>query len=243
MSQPPLRFDELIAHVRNQHPDGDVLGQLSDAVRVSEWVEELADHLIGHFVDQARRAGASWTDIGRSLGVSKQAAQQRFVPRTGDEPSSLDAGVFGRFTPRARSALLVAQDEARRLGHDQVGTGHVLLGLLSEPQGLAAKAIEALGAGVSATREAVESGLGPAAIDVPAHIPFAARSKKALDVTVRTALRLGHNYVGTEHMLLGVLADEDDPSATALIAQGVTPDRTEEWITAALADLVAARKR
>src|SRR5512143_2387811 len=86
---PPIRLDDLI-HGVNQ-TDDDALARLSNAVLLADHLGELADHLIGHFVDQARRSGASWTDIGRSMGVTKQAAQKRFVPRTPSEPSELDA--------------------------------------------------------------------------------------------------------------------------------------------------------
>src|SRR3954463_16379813 len=98
----PVRLDDLIEAIKKAHSDA--LEQLSGAVIVADHIGELADHLIGHFVDQARRSGASWTDIGRSMGVSKQAAQKRFVPKTPSEPSGMDpGGGFGRFTDRARN--------------------------------------------------------------------------------------------------------------------------------------------
>src|SRR5919112_2359846 len=96
-----VRLDDLIQAITRVHSDP--LEQLSDAVLAGEHLGEVADHLIGHFVDQARRSGASWTEIGRSMGVSKQAAQKRFVPKAGDEPGDLDPQGFGRFTPRARN--------------------------------------------------------------------------------------------------------------------------------------------
>ncbi len=96
----PVRLDELIDAIKKVHTDA--LDQLADAVLAAEHLGEIADHLIGHFVDQARRSGASWTDIGKSMGVTKQAAQKRFVPRA--EPTTLDPEQgFGRFTPRARA--------------------------------------------------------------------------------------------------------------------------------------------
>src|SRR5690242_6975203 len=100
-SATPLRLDDLIAAIKQVHTDA--LDQLSDAVIAADHLGELADHLIGHFVDQARRSGASWTDIGRSMGVTKQAAQKRFVPKDPAEPSDLDPSQgFSRFTPLAR---------------------------------------------------------------------------------------------------------------------------------------------
>src|ERR687887_1524488 len=118
MAQLPPRLDDLIDYVKSQHPDGTVLQHLSVAVLTSEQLGELADHLIGHFVDQARRAGASWTEIGQSMGVTKQAAQKRFVPKQPEQAGALDTGVFGRFSPRARRATVTAQEEARKAKHN-----------------------------------------------------------------------------------------------------------------------------
>src|SRR4026207_1376212 len=104
----PVRLDDLIEAITKAHSDA--LEQLSDAVIAADHLGDLADHLIGHFVDQARRSGASWTDIGRSMGVSKQAAQKRFVPK---ESTDLDPGQgFSRYTPRARNSVMAAHNEA-----------------------------------------------------------------------------------------------------------------------------------
>src|ERR687886_1255146 len=104
---PPVRLDDLIGAIKKAHQDP--LEQLEDAVIAADHLGELADHLIGHFVDQARRSGASWTDIGRSMGVTKQAAQKRFVPRRPGEPSDLDPSQgFSRFTGPARNVVMAA---------------------------------------------------------------------------------------------------------------------------------------
>src|SRR5215212_6110443 len=101
-----VRLDDLIAAITKVHTDA--LDQLSDAVLAADHLGEVADHLIGHFVDRARRQGASWADIGRSMGVSKQAAQKRFVPKAEND---LDASQgFSRFTPRARGVVVAAQE-------------------------------------------------------------------------------------------------------------------------------------
>src|SRR4029453_408673 len=105
----PVRLDDLIDAITSVHSEA--LDQLSDAVIAADHLGEVADHLIGHFVDQARRSGASWSDIGRSMGVSKQAVQKRFVPKGSAEPLDLDPGQgFARFTPRARNVVVAAQD-------------------------------------------------------------------------------------------------------------------------------------
>ena len=98
----PVRLDDLIGAIERVHPD--VLDQLSDAVLAADALGEVADSLIGHFVDRARRSGASWTAIGRSMGVTKQAVQKRFTPKAAEQPGDLDPQQgFGRFTQRARN--------------------------------------------------------------------------------------------------------------------------------------------
>ena len=224
----PVRLDDLIRQVERRHPEGDTLEHLGAAADVAEHLGDNADHLVGHFVDQARKAGASWTSIGRSMGVTKQAVQQRFVAKRPD------GTVYSRFTVRARRAVAAAERAAREGGHDQVGSAHVVLGLLDEGEGLAAQAIEALDVPLATVRDALRATLGPSADEVPEHIPFAPDAKRVRDLTVREALRLGHNYVGTEHILLGVLSVADGQAAQVLSRHGVTKERAEAWIVAVL---------
>jgi hypothetical protein len=233
----PVRLDDLIEAIKRVHTDA--LEQLSDAVIAADHIGEVADHLIGHFVDQARRSGASWTDIGRSMGVTKQAAQKRFVPKDPGGPSELDPSQgFGRFTPRARNVVMAAQNEARAAGNDEIGPAHLVLGLLGEPKGIAAQAIAAQGVPADAVRQAVTPTLPPAAGRVPDLIPYGAPARKALELTFREALRLGHNYVGTEHILLALLELED--GAGPLTGLGVDKAATEAHIAVALAAIRAA---
>lgn len=198
----PARLDELIEAIKRVHDD--VLDQLSDAVITADHLGEVADHLIGHFVDQARRSGASWADIGKSMGVTKQAAQKRFVAK----PDSDARQDFSRFTPRARNVVVAAQNEAHAARNAEIHPGHIVLGLLAEPEGIAARVMTAQGLEPGQIRTAATATL-PAATETPALIPFAAEAKKALELTFREALRLSHNYVGTEHILLGLLEQED----------------------------------
>src|SRR5687767_5477071 len=166
----PVRLDDLIEAIKKVHPD--VLDQLTDAVIAADHLGEVADHLIGHFVDQARRSGASWTEIGRSMGVTKQAAQKRFVPKAPSEPGDLDPQGFGRFTPRARNVVVAAQDEARAAGNPEIAPAHLVLGLLGDPAGLAAQALVAQGLSLDTVRQSVTAALPPAAGEVPALVPF-----------------------------------------------------------------------
>src|SRR3954470_5271673 len=134
------RLDDMIDAIKQVHDDE--LEQLSDAVITAQHLGDLADHLIGHFVDQARRSGASWTEIGTSMGVTKQAAQKRFVPKAPGEPSDIDMSAgFQRFTLRARNAVVAAHNEAQAAGNVEIGAAHLVLGLLSEPDAIAAKVI------------------------------------------------------------------------------------------------------
>src|SRR5690606_20004416 len=104
-----LKLDDLIEGIKKARPDN-VLDQLADAMVAAGHLGELADHLIGHFVAQARRSGASWTDIGASMGVSKQAAQKRFVPKTPGDAAAMDPSQgFARYTPRAKNVVMAAQ--------------------------------------------------------------------------------------------------------------------------------------
>lgn len=234
----PVRLDDLIEAIKKVHTD--TLEQLSGAVVAAEALGDVADHLIGHFVDQARRSGASWTDIGRSMGVTRQAAQKRFVPKPDKEG---DAGLdpnqgFGRFTPRARNVVMVAQNEARAAGNTEIRTEHLVLGLLAEPEGLAALALTAQGVAADAVRAAATATLPPAAADVPDLIPFDASAKKALELTFREALRLGHGYVGTEHILLALLELENGEGP--LSGLGVTKEAAEATVTETLESVLGA---
>jgi hypothetical protein len=203
-----IRLDDLIETIKKVHSDA--LEQLSSAVLAADHLGEVADHLIGHFVDQARRSGASWTEIGRSMGVTKQAAQKRFVPKDPGGPADLDPSQgFGRFTPRARNVVVSAQNEARAAGNPEIRPEHLVLGLLAEPEGLAARMVTARGVALDAVRAAAAATLPPAVEQPPDLVPFDARAKKALELTFREALRLGHNYIGTEHILLSLLELED----------------------------------
>src|SRR3954471_20547963 len=149
-----VRLDDLIDSIKQIHSEP--LDQLADAAMAADHLGELADHLVGHFVDQARRSGASWTDIGRSMGVSKQAVQKRFVPKPSGEPAELDPEQgFNRFTARARNVVVAAQEEARAAGNAQIGTAHLVVGLLREPQSLALLALAAEGVSVDDIRAAV----------------------------------------------------------------------------------------
>jgi hypothetical protein len=225
----PVSLDDLIEVIKEVHDEP--LDQLTDAVLAAESLGEIADHLIGHFVDQARRSGASWTDIGKCMGVTKQAAQKRFVPKDPTDSAALDPNAgFARFTPRARNVIVVAQNKAHDAGNNEIGTVHLLLALFAEGEGLAMKLLAGQGIDAEAVASAVT--LPPRVDDVPALVPFDGHAKKALELTFRQALRLGHNYIGTEHLLLALYEEEGDEGT--LHRLGVDKDRFESELVAAL---------
>jgi hypothetical protein len=232
----PVRLDDLINAIKTVHTDA--LDQLADAVLAAEHLGELADHLIGHFVDQARRSGASWTEIGKSMGVTKQAAQKRFVPKA--EPSTLDPDQgFARFTPRARNVVVSAQNAAHEAGNSEITPAHLLLALLTDPGALATKLLQNQGVETDAIRAVVH--LPPRQEDMPALIPFSGPARKVLELTFREALRLGHNYIGTEHILLAMLEAEDD--AGTLRGLGVDKAAVEADLGNALKSITGGRSQ
>ncbi|MGW0882955.1 Clp protease N-terminal domain-containing protein [Streptomyces sp. NPDC002671] len=224
-----VRLDDLIEAIKKVHPEP--LDQLQDAVLAADHLGDVADHLIGHFVDQARRSGASWTDIGKSMGVTRQAAQKRFVPK---ESADLDPSQgFSRYTPRARNVVMAAHNQALTARNPEGRPEHLVLGLLAEPEGLAAKAITAQGVLLDAVRQAATAALPPASEQVPDLVPYGPEVKKVLELTFREALRLGHNYIGTEHLLLALLEHENGEGV--LNGLGVTKAATEEYVAGVLA--------
>ncbi len=237
-----VRLDDLIDTIKRVRTDP--LDQLTDAVLVADHIGEVADALIGHFVDQARRQGASWTEIGASMGVTKQAAQKRFVqrPQAADAATMDPSAGFSRFTPRARNVVVAAQNEARARRDQQIRVEHLVLGLLAEPEGLAARAIVAQGVSPDRVREVATATLGPSGTgESPELVPFDDRTRTVLETTFREALRLGHNYIGTEHLLLALL--DADEGTGVLAGLGVDRARAEEFVTRTLAAMAEATGR
>ncbi|WP_288453099.1 Clp protease N-terminal domain-containing protein, partial [uncultured Microbacterium sp.] len=129
--------------------------------------------------------------------------------------------MFERFTDRARRVVVLAQEEAKMLNHNYIGTEHILLGLIHEGEGVAAKALESLGISLDAVREQVQDIIGQGQQQPTGHIPFTPRAKKVLELSLREALQLGHNYIGTEHLLLGLIREGEGVAARVLENLGV----------------------
>lgn len=234
----PVPLDNLISYVKGLHPEGGPLDNVSDAFSVSTQLDEQSDALIGYFVDQARRTGLSWSQIGGAMGVTKQAAQKRFVPpatRIADlMPDSVKP--FSRFTARAARTLSAAGALA---APGPVTSAHLAAALPTEPEGLAAKALAVTGVteerlcAALRTRPARQAENTGAAELMDLSLDDSA--KAVFKDTVKAALRLGHNYIGTEHMLLALLSGTG-PTTDALTGLGLSRDHVEQVITDEIAE-------
>jgi ATP-dependent Clp protease ATP-binding subunit ClpC len=138
--------------------------------------------------------------------------------------------MFERFTDRARRVVVLAQEEARMLNHNYIGTEHILLGLIHEGEGVAAKALESLGISLDAVRGQVEEIIGQGQAAPTGHIPFTPRAKKVLELSLREALQLGHNYIGTEHILLGLIREGEGVAAQVLQKLGADLNRVRQQV-------------
>jgi len=138
--------------------------------------------------------------------------------------------MFERFTDRARRVVVLAQEEARMLNHNYIGTEHILLGLIHEGEGVAAKGLEALGISLEAVRAQVEEIIGQGQQAPSGHIPFTPRAKKVLELSLREALQLGHNYIGTEHILLGLIREGEGVAAQVLVKLGADLNRVRQQV-------------
>ena len=226
---PAPTLQELIDTVKADAPTEGVLQQLTQASRTVADLEEVSDSLLGHFVDRCRRSGHSWSEISVALGVSKQAAHKRF------SPSPAGAPTFERFTVKARAALAGAAEQARRRGETKVGAEHLLLALFEPSDSLAARALAAAGItpalveqqldldSLSVARDSAEPARDP--------VPFAPATVAALRGALGEALERGHNYIGTEHLLLALYQDEHSPAVEALRRLGASHEQTAARLT------------
>ncbi len=223
-----IRLGDLIEAIGDARSDP--LDQLSEAVTAGEYLGELADSLIGHFVDQARRAGASWTAIGSSMGVSKQAAQKKFVGQAPQSPGDGESNPFARYTPRARNAVITAHNLAVAESVSHVTPALLARGVLAESESLGVTVLRDLGVDIdAATQRLVASTMNAGgAAGATAFVPYDDAAKTVLENTVQIAVRLGHNYVGTEHVLIALFAD--DSVGTTLASGAVTAHAFEQSV-------------
>jgi len=239
MLKGPLNLDHLIDLVNHRADNGNGHARLTEASALSQELNSLTDQLLDYFVQQARESGMSWSQIGQQLGVTKQGAQQRFnagQSKLDDLPHQLrelgasleekflarspsaSGGLLQktrsafkpqRFTAAARQVVILAQEEARELRHDYIGSEHMLLGLLREESGVAAATLRSVGVTLEQVRAKVAE-KNPPLTDAPdGHLPFATGARVALEAAMTESANLRHNYIGTEHVLLGVLKEDN----------------------------------
>jgi len=243
-SMPTL--EELIRLVEDISRDADPLQSLTDAVIVSGRITDLADELVGHFVEIARETGATWAEIGDCMGVSKQAVQKRF---RGGPRRAVGAGGFfvTRLADNARSVVRRAVAHVHEMGSAEVGTEHLVLGIVDDPECRAARAITGLGVSLDLIRTAIECDdssptpdddrrrdtepRGPRLHYGMPRVPFSAASKKVLELALRERIRsAGRGQIDTGHILLAILRDAKSPGARALIDHGIDLRSVATWL-------------
>jgi hypothetical protein len=220
----PIDLQDLVRAVQDKTRSCTELERLDVAVKYGELLKAIGDDLVGHFVEEARRSGASWAQIGERLGVTKQAAHQRHVHRTprlfGRRTRPSGQGPFERFTEEARDAIVVAQEEARSLRHNYIGVEHLLLALSAD--GVAGPLLRAAGAPRDAILDQIRRIVGEGKGTSSGTIPFTPRCKRALELAARTAH--SGQPVGTGHILLGILDLREGVGAEVLDALSISRD-------------------
>jgi ATP-dependent Clp protease ATP-binding subunit ClpA len=246
---PPPSLQDLIDTVRHDAGTDDSLGLLVTAAATAARLEDTTDALLGHFVDRCRADGRSWSEISAALGVTKQAVHKRFATAVAAHLiAAIPAPTLERFTDRARHVVAAATEEAGNMGEQAVGSEHILLGLFAEPAGLAGRALTAMNVSQEQVRAALTTarGLGAGAATTSAKSTrlsapkFAEDGKSALRDALAVALELGHNYIGTEHLLLGLYRDEDTLAARILAEAGASESAARAHIMEMLRGFTAS---
>jgi ATP-dependent Clp protease ATP-binding subunit ClpA len=244
---PPPTLQELIETVRLDADSDQPLDQLVTAAAAAAQLEETTDALLGYFVDRCRRDGRSWSEISNALGVTKQAVHKRFAPALAAHIfAATPSPTFERFTDRARHVVAASRQAAVSLGADAVGAEHLLLALFAEPAGIAGRALAAMNVSEESVRAAILAGRRPdaarpdagggeaadnaggAADPAP---PFADDAKEVLREALTVALNFGHNYIGTEHLLLGIYRDPGSTATGILMDAGALETTARAHVT------------
>lgn len=225
-----ISLADLIARLYEELPDADDLARIREARLRAQALSDLGDQLVDHYVSEAKLSGASWSEIGDALGGTNQTAQQRRAPNA-----------FERFTDLNRHSIVLAQEAARSHKHELIGTEHLLLGLLSEPRGLAYDVLTAHTDSEQDIRDAIEDAMPPAGKKtLLGHIAFGPDSKEAIEQALRASSDLGHDWVGTEHTLLGLIRAEESLAAHILRNLGFTSVNLHDMVTTEITKRLAA---
>lgn len=233
-----MTLDDLITRTRDEAAGTEPLDLVASAAQQQQFLSDIGDELLDHFVQEARQAGCSWSQIGSALGVSKQAAQQRHTPSQGllgrlrTALSGIAGGAFTRFDTAGRQAVVLAQGEARRLQHTEIGTEHLLLGVLGVADGRGARLLTEAGLDLSELRAEIEQAAVPGPRPVTGHVPFTPAAKKAVELSLRHALHLEHDHISTEHLLLGLLTDRAGIGGAVLTRHDITLQRIRDTLAA-----------
>jgi ATP-dependent Clp protease ATP-binding subunit ClpA len=249
---PPPSLQDLIDTVRHDTQTDNALDQLVTAAAAVAQLEDTSDALLGHFVDRCRREGRSWSEISAALGVTKQAVHKRFASVADQIIAAVPSPTLERLTPRARNVLAAASRIAQASGQPQAGSAHLLLGLYSEPLGIAAAALQAMNVGQDSVEAAIRAtpalaqtgGTGRADAEAgepasaggtgqakPSEKKFTEDGRRAIRDALATALELAHNYIGTEHILLALFRNPAAPAAVILAEAGVTEEQARAQVT------------
>ena len=224
-------LDALITAVETTAPAHAPLDRLARARGLADALRARSEELLDHFVDAAREADCSWTEIGCALGVTKQAAQQRYVALTPPAPGELPPGLRGP----AADVFLGAASAAREYGHHYLRPEHLVLGLLSQPDELAGRALAELGVTPEAAQASVVDRLGRSPPRPDGSLGVAPQSKRLLELAQAFAQRLGHNCTRTEHILLAAVAPRLHSPAAALLADcGADAEAVRDQLAAML---------
>lgn len=217
-----IHLDLIIGSVASDVPTDQPLARLTAARSTAVRLENLAQHLVAHYVDEARRGGSSWTDIGAALGVTRQAAQQRFVPAPGAAITAITQASALPLSARARTALETAQKVAAERYHSTVDDIHILLALLESRNSGAIKAVKALGLRVGDVRKVAKTRLAAQGPKKNAKAPTVGRTgARVLQLAARESLRFGRDTMGSEHLLLGLAGETGTAGQQALTDAGV----------------------
>lgn len=220
MTAPTL--ESLMTLVRANHGSEPPLDRLTRAIDVSNHLGELGENLIGVFVDEARKAGVSWADIGTRLGVSRQAVQKRFIPKS-------DSGFWDRATPALKETVKLARTAARARRKTYLGTEHLLLGLTDQPDDPASAAFSTCGAPPATLRAAVDGRVGaPAGEPLPDETPFTRLALQSLQHAQRESLLLEQTTVDNAHLALALIAVGEGAAHDVLLNLGVTYEKLRE---------------
>ena len=235
MEDLPVDLQDLISTI--ERSEREPLQYVTDAMLLSERIADMGEQLVDHFVKQAREAGASWSEIGVSLGVSKQAAQQRFTSERKVGFKMSKGGLFTRFDETGRHAVQQAISHARSLRSPAINTLHLVMGLADPASGRAHDVISSLAGSATDVSDAARDALvGPKRPRKVQHLPFTDDCKKVLELALREAIRAKNRSIGSEHLLLGLLRTASSDGARLLVDHGVSRDRVETWLEGPFSD-------